>query len=121
MTELIDDIEDFSYVDYAVMSVLAIKDKPMTKSLIMRECIKRYGDLIEHGPYLYGEYSDDVDESIESLFHIGILGHSKRVEGDNRIIMTEYGHALFDRFLHDPVEDDDLLVMKEEILGGAFE
>ena len=52
MTELIDDIEDFTYVDYAVMSVLSIKGKPMYKSAIMKECIKRYGELIEHGPYL---------------------------------------------------------------------
>lgn len=121
MTELIDDIEDFSYVDYAVMSVLSIMGKPMSKSAIMRECIERYGDLIEHGPGLYGEYSDDIDESIESLFHIGILGRSKKVEGDNRIILTEYGDALFDRFLHDPVEDDDLEAIRLEILGGAFQ
>ena len=88
--ELIDDIEDFSYVDYAVMSVLSIKGKALSKSAIMRECIERYGDLIEHGPYLYGEYSDDVDEAIEGLCSDGVLMRSK-VGTAYRIRLSEYG------------------------------
>ena len=120
MTELIDDIEDYTYVDYAVMSVLSIKGKPMYKSTIMQDCIKKYGDLIEHGPYLYGEYSDDIDEAIEGLCSEGVLRRAK--EGTAyRISITEYGRALFDRFLHSPIEDEDLEAMKEAILGGLWE
>lgn len=119
MTELIDDIEDFSYVDYAVMSVLFIKGKPMFKSAIMRECIKRYRD-IEHGPYLYGEYSDDVDEAVEGLCSQGVLRRDP--SGTTyKISLTEYGDALFTTFLHTQTEDDDLEAIKLEILGGAFQ
>ena len=90
MTELIYDIEDCCPADYAVMSVLSIKGKALSKSAIMRECIERYGDLIEHGPYLYGEYSDDVDEAIEGLCSDGVLMRSK-VGTAYRIRLSEYG------------------------------
>ena len=116
MTELIDDIEDFSYVDYAVMSVLSIKSKPMYKSTIMKECIRRYGDFIEHGPYLYGEYSDDVDEAIEGLCAQGTLRRDP-TGTTYKISLSDYGADLFDSFLHSPIEDDDLMAMKDAILG----
>lgn len=116
MTELIDDIEDFTYVDYAVMSVLSIKGKPMYKSTIMKECIRRYGALIEHGPYLYGEYSDDVDEAIEGLCAQGILRRDP-TGTTYKIRLSDYGADLFDSFLHSPIEDDDLMAMKDAILG----
>ena len=120
MTELIDDIEDFTYVDFAVMSVLSIKGKPMYKSAIMKECIRRYGDLIEHGPYLYGEYSDDIDEAIEGLCSQGVLRRDP--SGTTyKISLTDYGEDLFDSFLHGPIEDDDLMAMKDAILGGWAE
>ena len=90
MTELIDDIEDFCPADYAVMSVLSIKGKALSKSAIMRECIERYGDLIEHGPYLYGEYSNDVDDAIEGLISYGVLTRSK-IGTAYRIRLSEYG------------------------------
>ena len=90
MTGLIDDLEDFCPADYAVMSVLAIKGNALSKSAIMRECIERYGDIIEHGPYLYGEYSDDVDEAIEGLCSDGVLTRSK-VGTAYRIRLSEYG------------------------------
>ena len=120
MTELIDDIEDFTYVDYAVMSVLSIKGKPMYKSGIMKECIRRYGDIIEHGPYLYGEYSDDIDEAIEGLCAQGLLRRDP--SGTTyKISLTDYGANVFDMFLHSPIEDDDLMAMKDAILGGWAE
>ena len=120
MTELIDDIEDFTYVDYAVMSVLSIKGKPMYKSGIMKECIRRYGDLIEHGPYIYGEYSDDIDEAIEGLCAQGLLRRDP--SGTTyKISLTDYGANVFDMFLHSPIEDDDLMAMKDAILGGWAE
>ena len=119
MTEtLIDDIEDFSYVSYAVMSVLSIKGKALSKSAIMRECIERYGDLIEHGPYLYGEYSDDVDESIGILLSDGIL--QRQTPHGVPISLTEYGKQLFDAFMHTPIEDEDLIAIKEAILDEVW-
>lgn len=120
MVELIDDIEDYCVADYAVMSVLGTKDRPMSKSAIMAEAIHKYGDLIEHGPYIYGEYSDDIDEAVEGLCSDGVLRRAK--EGTvYRITLTEYGHALLDRFLHSPVEDEDLEAMKDAILGRLWE
>ena len=120
MTELIDDIEDFTYVDYAVMSVLSIKGKPMYKSGIMKECIRRYGDLIEHGPYIYGEYSDDIDEAIEGLCAQGLLRRDP--SGTTyKISLTDYGEDLLRTFLHTQTEDDDLEGMKLAILGGWAE
>ena len=116
MTDLIDEPEDFCPADFAVMSVLSIKGKPMYKSGIMKECIRRYGDLIEHGPYIYGEYSDDIDEAVEGLCAQGILRRAK--EGTvYRISLTDYGVDLFDSFLHTPIEDEDLEAMKDAILG----
>ena len=122
MTELRDDPEDFCPADFAVMSVLATAGRPQSKSAVMRNCIRRYGDLIEHGPYLYGEYSDDIDEAIENLVNIGIL-HRVRTgpQYPYLITLTEYGAALFDSFLHSPIEDEDLMAMKEAILGGLWE
>lgn len=120
MTYLIDEPEDFCPADFAVMSVLSIKGKPMYKSGIMKECIRRYGDLIEHGPYLYGEYSDDIDEAIEGLCAQGILRRDP--SGTTyKISLTDYGADLFDGFLHSPIEDDDLMAMKDAILGGWAE
>ena len=116
MTDLIDELEDFCPADFAVMSVLSIKGKPMYKSGIMKECIRRYGDLIEHGPYIYGEYSDDIDEAIEGLCAQGILRRDP--SGTTyKISLTDYGADLFDGFLHSPIEDDDLMAMKDAILG----
>ena len=107
---LIDDIEDYSYVDYAVLSLM---DRPRTKTAIMKEAIKRYGHIIDHGPYLYGEYSDDVDEAIEGMYADGIL---KRENG--KIGITDYGTELFNAFLDaEELDDDDLIRIKDEILG----
>ena len=65
--ELIDDIEDYCPADYAVLAILETAKRPQSKSAIMRDCIKKYGDLIEHGPYIYGEYSDDIDEAVAGI------------------------------------------------------
>ena len=116
MTDLIDEPEDYCPADYAVMAILSTRKRPQSKSAIMRDCIQKYGDLIEHGPYIYGEYSDDIDEAIEGLCAEGILRRAK--EGTAyRISLTEYGADLFDRFLHTPIEDEDLEAMKDAILG----
>lgn len=119
MTELIDDPEDYSPADFAVMSILANAKKAMSKSAIMRESIRRYGDLIEHGPYIYGEYSDDIDEAVEGLVNVGVLDREE-AGGYYRITLNEYGSVLFDRFLHGPIEDEDLEAMKEAILAEVY-
>lgn len=116
MTELIDDIEDFSYVDYAVMYVFSVRSQ--TKTSAMKKVINRFGDLIEHGPYRYGEYSDDVDESIGNLLIDGIL--QRQTPHGVIIGLTEYGKQLFDAFMHTPVEDEDLIAIKEAILDEVW-
>lgn len=109
---LIDEIDDYSYVHYAVMSLM---DRPRSKTSIMKEAIKRYGHIIDHGPYLYGEYSDDVDEAVGNLCEIGILETK-----NGKFEITDYGQELFDAFLDaDDLEDDDLIRMRDEILGGG--
>ena len=116
MTVEIDELEDYVPTDYAVMSVFYIKGKPMYESAIMKECIERYGDLIEHDRY----YSNDVDEAIEGLRKDGVL----RIDPSGRtykISLTDYGSDLFKTFLHNPVEGEDLEAMKEAILGGWAE
>ena len=120
MTDLIDEPEDYCPADYAVMAILSTRKRPQTKSAIMRDCIQKYGDLIEHGPYIYGEYSDDIDEAIEGLCAEGILRRDP--SGTTyKISLTDYGVDLFDSFLHTPIEDDDLMAMKDAILGGWAE
>ena len=120
MTDLIDEPEDYSPADFAVMAILSTRKRPQTKSAIMRDYIQKYGDLIEHGPYIYGEYSDDIDEAIEGLCAQGILRRDP--SGTTyKISLTDYGANLLDMFLHTPIEDEDLMAMKNAILGRAKE
>ena len=60
------------------------------------------GDMIEHGPYIYGEFSDDIYEAVERLQWDGI---AKYVSPNGRVVLTDYGR----KYLH------------EFIKGGAFE
>ena len=55
------DIEDYSLPEYIAMHI--ISKGPVFKSQVIRQAIRDFGDIIEHGPYLYGEYSDDIDET----------------------------------------------------------
>ena len=96
------DIDDYTLPEYITMYIIG-KKGPIFRSGIIRQAIKEFSDMIEHGPYIYGEYSDDIDEAVERLCWDGIAKHIDDHKG--RITLTDYGRA----YLH------------EFIKGGAFE
>lgn len=85
--ELVDECYDLTYVEFLI---LYHADGKKSKTQLMNELIEKYGDIIEHGPYLYGEYSDDIDEGIENLCCCGIMYRNKykleRTESGNKIL-----------------------------------
>ena len=95
------DIDDYTLPEYITMYIIG-KKGPIFKSGIIKQAIKEFGDMIEHGPYIYGEYSDDIDEAVERLHWDGI---ARYVSHRGRIELTDYGR----QYLH------------EFINGGAFE
>ena len=95
------DIDDYTLPEYITMYVIG--KGPAYRSQIIREAINEFGDMIEHGPYIYGEYSDDIDEAVEHLHWDGIARYADDHKG--RIELTDYGR----KYLH------------EFIKGGAFE
>jgi len=98
MTEI--DIDDYTLPEYITMYIIG--KGPAYRSQIIREAINEFGDMIEHGPYIYGEFSDDIYEAVERLCWDGV---AKYVSRNGRITLTDYGG----KYLH------------EFINGGAFE
>lgn len=95
-----DDAEDLSYVDVAV---LICADVPQSKTKLMHRVIDIYGDMIEHGPYLYGEYSDDVDEAMSGMCSWGALADW---------CITEYGKDLLEA-VRQITDDEDIIKVLE--------
>ena len=94
------DIDDYTLPDYITMYI--ISKGPAYRSQIIKQAIKEFGDMIEHGPYIYGEYSDDIDEAVERLHWDGI---ARYVSHRGRIELTDYGRKYLQAFIE----------------GGAFE
>ena len=67
------------------------------------EVIDIYGDMIEHGPYLYGEYSDDVDEAMIGMSSWGALADW---------CITEYGKDLLEA-VRQITDDEDIIKVLE--------
>ena len=95
------DIDDYTLPEYITMYIVG--KGPAYRSQIIKQAIKEFGDMIEHGPYIYGEYSDDIDEAVERLGWDGITRCADDHKG--RIELTDYGR----KYLHEFIE------------GGAFE
>lgn len=98
MTEI--DIDDYTLPEYITMYIIG--KGPAYRSQIIRQAINEFGDMIEHGSYIYGEYSDDIYEAVERLQWDGIAQY---VSCNGRITLTDYGR----KYLHEFIE------------GGAFE
>lgn len=97
------DVDDYTLPEYITMYVIG--KGPAYRSQIIREAIKEFGDMIEHGPYLYGEYSDDIDEAVERLQWDGI---ARYVSHKGRITLTDYGRAYLHEFIEGgEFEDED--------------
>lgn len=109
-----DEIEDYSLPEYIVLDVVVDKS-PIYKSGIIREAIAKYGEWIDHGPYIYGEYSDDIDEAVGSLLSQGAIRH---IANGPRIIITDYGRHLLSMFIDGgPYEDDDWEGVRMKVVG----
>lgn len=89
--ELVEECYDLSYVEFLI---LYHADGKKSKTQLMNELIEKYGDIIEHGPYLYGEYSDDIDEGVDQLCSFGIL-HRKNY----KLERTETGQKMLEIML----------------------
>lgn len=93
MTDTID-VEDYSLPEYIAMHI--ISRGPIFRSGIIKQAIKEYGDIIEHGPYIYGEYSDDIDEAVSSLLSEGL---ARYVDDHKRIALMGYGRECLRVFI----------------------
>ena len=97
------DIDDYTLPEYITMYIIG--KGPAYRSQIMRKAIKDFGDIIEHGPYLYGEYSDDIYEATDRLCWDGIAKHLDDHKG--RITLTDYGRAYLQEFIGDGEFEDE--------------
>ena len=82
-----------------------ISKGPVFKSQIIRQAIRDFGDIIEHGPYLYGEYSDDIDEAVGALIAEGIARYVDDHRG--RIGLTDYGRSYLQEFIEGGEFEDE--------------
>lgn len=89
------DIDDYSLPEYIAMHI--ISKGPVFKSQVIRQAIKDFGDMIEHGPYIYGEYSDDIDQAVGALINEGIARYVDDHKG--RIGLTDYGRSYLQEFI----------------------
>lgn len=100
-----DEVDDYSLPEYMVLDIL-VGDGPLYRSGIIKKAIGRYGDLIDHGPYIYGEYSDDIDEAVTALMSCGAVRYKDDHKG--RIEATDYGRHLLALFIDSgPYDEDD--------------
>lgn len=119
MTEeyLMDDMADVNKYEFMVLRHLS-SGGPKFKTRIMQELIEEFPDDIEHGEYLIPgkQYSDDIDEAVESMLNDGML---QTVKGG--LALSEYGKELYDMFrLHPEAEiDEDLADFIEKIEDKA--
>lgn len=119
MTEeyLMDDMADVNKYEFMVLRHLS-SGGPKFKTRIMQELIEEFPDDIEHGEYLIPgkQYSDDIDEVVESMLNDGKL---QTVKGG--LALSEYGKELYDMFrLHPEAEiDEDLADFIEKIEDKA--
>ena len=112
-----DDMADVNKYEFMVMRHLT-EHGSKYKTYIMQDLIREFPDEIEHGEYLIPgkEYSDDIDEAVESMLNDGKL---QTVKGG--LALSEYGKELYDMFrLHPEVDiDEDLADFIEKIEDQA--
>ena len=110
------DIEDYSLPEYIAMHI--INKGPVFKSQVIRQAIKDFGDIIEHGPYLYGEYSDDIDEAVGALIAEGVAHYVDDHRG--RIALTDYGRAYLHEFIEGgEFEDEEWEKVRRRMISNA--
>lgn len=114
MTGYADEVDDYSLPEYMVLDILA--DGPIYRSGIIKKAIGKYGDIIDHGPYIYGEYSDDIDEAVTSLMSCGAVRYKDDHKG--RIEATDYGRHLLALFMDGgPYEDEEWEIVRGRVIG----
>lgn len=96
-----EEADDYSWVDVAV---LRCADKPRSKTKFMQHICEKFDGILEHGPYLYGEYSDDADESMMQLQAYGAL--------DGRWQITDYGRKLLEMIRKTTDDPDQLMALE---------
>lgn len=111
------DIEDYSLPEYIAMHIIN-RGTPKFKSTVISQAIRYFGDIIEHGPYIYGEYSDDIDEAVGALIAEGVARYVDDHRG--RIGLTDYGKAYLHEFIEGgEFEDEDWEKVRRRMISDA--
>jgi len=106
--EIRDDAEDLTPFDFLV---LHYTEDPIYKTNLMHRIVKEHGDVIEHAPYIYGEYSDDIDEAVNSLLSWGAI------RSKPRLVRTDYGERLYQCLIENREQwDEDMNAMIDRII-----
>ena len=111
------DIEDYSLPEYIAMHIID-RGRPLFKSTVISQAIRDFGDIIEHGPYLYGEYSDDIDEAVGALIAEGVAHYVDDHRG--RIALTDYGRVFLQAFVEGgEFEDEEWEKARRRMISDA--
>lgn len=97
-----EDLDDYSVP--MIIVLLCADSHPISKTKLMHRCIDRFGDHVEHGPYLYGEYSDDIDEAMEMLRCCGLLRKDWTI--------TDFGAGVLER-IRSEIDDEEINALME--------
>lgn len=96
--EIVEDCEGLTKEQVLILGYLAQinpatgKYIGATKTSIMHDIIRMHGDIIEHAPYIYGEYSDDIDQGITSLKNDGAIYS----DPNDRYHISDYGERMLE-------------------------
>lgn len=96
-----EEADDYSWVDVAV---LRCADKPRSKTKLMQHICEKFDGVLEHGPYIYGEYSDDADESMITLRAYGAL--------DGKWQITDYGREILEMIRQTTSDPDQIMALE---------
>lgn len=114
--DLIEEMEDVTKHEFMVMRHLAMTGLKY-KTRIMQDLIREFPEDMDHGVYLIPgkEYSDDLDQAIESLRCYGVIV----ADVGGKLALTGYGRDLYDTIMaHPEIEvDEDLAEFIERING----
>jgi len=88
------DTDDFNDSDRLVLSIISNSGKSIMRTRLQKSALvysKVFGDIVKHIAYSFGGYSEDVDESVDTLLDVGAITDTK-----NGYALTPYGKNMAD-------------------------
>ena len=102
------DNDYYNLSDSEIEVLFIVDDAPILRTRLQKIALlysKVYhGDERSHGAYLFGGFSDEIDESSDSLVSKGIIQETSR-----GYVITDYGKKLKELFVKGLEESDDLI------------